>query len=157
MRVARSRLIAAPASAIFAIVANPAEHPALDGSGTVRRLADASPRRLQLGSTFEMHMAQTGSRYRIINRVVEFDEPRRIAWEVHPGGSLRGIRDRYFGGHRWRYRLSETADGTLVEEEWDYTGAGSPALLRMLRFPSRNAAAIDKTLDRLADRFRLPD
>ena len=42
-----------------------------------------------------------GLPYKITNRVVEFEADRRIAW-------------RDFGGHRWRYGFSPTADGGTV-------------------------------------------
>jgi hypothetical protein len=75
--------------------------------------------------------------YRIRNTVVEFDEPRRIAW-------------RHFAGHRWRYVLTPVPGGTLVREEWDPTPVrwAYPALA-MLGFPARNRVSMELTLVRL--------
>ena len=145
------RTIGAPAATIFAILADPSRHPELDGSGLIRGLSDPSAARLTLGAEFEMRMQQGGAPYRTTNRVVEFDEPHLIAWQVHPAGPLSGLRERLVGGHRWRYRLTEEDGRTTVCEEWDYTAARSPWVLRLLRFPARNQAAIPRTLDRLAD------
>lgn len=151
--VARSRLVRAKPAEVFAILADPSEHCAIDGSGMVRRVCESSGPRLSLGARFEMQMKQAGSPYRIVNEVVEFDEPNVIAWQVHPGRRLRTAREFLVGGHRWRYRLTATNEGTLVHEEFDYSGARSPWVLHLLRFPTRNAAAIERTLDALAARF----
>lgn len=149
--VVHCRTIDASAGAIFTILADARRHHELDGSGLLRGLSEPSTPRLAMGAVFEMRMRQAGTPYRIENRVVEFDEPNLIAWEVHPAGRLTGLRDRLFGGHRWRYRLTPDGDRTSVCEEWDHTGARSPWLLHLLRFPSRNSRAIERTLDRLAE------
>src|SRR5271168_4692588 len=73
-----SKLIAAPASRIFDLLADPRQHVLLDGSGSVSSVKHA-PRRLSLGSTFSMHMKMRLG-YVTRNRVVEFEENRRIAW-----------------------------------------------------------------------------
>ncbi len=151
--VAGRRLINATAADIFAVLADPAEHGAIDGSGLIRGTHGSAVPRLALATVFEMRMQQAGSRYRIANEVVEFAEPYVIAWQVHATGRFTRVREFLAGGHRWRYRLSETADGTLVDEEWDYSRARSPWFLAALRFPGRNAAAIERTLDNLQARF----
>jgi len=151
--VAGRRLIKAGAAEIFAVLADPSEHGALDGSGFIRGTHGTPAPRLALGTVFEMRMQQAGSRYRIANDVVEFNEPYLITWQVHPSGRLKRLREFLVGGHRWRYRLSETAEGTLVEEEWDYSESRSPWFLTLLRFPRRNAASIERTLDKLQKRF----
>jgi hypothetical protein len=73
--------IAAPAEIIFDILADPAQHPKIDGSTTVRRLR-GSPRRLSAGSKFSMSMRLFGVPYRVTNRVVEFELNRLIAWRT---------------------------------------------------------------------------
>ena len=148
--IVRCRTIDAPAEAIFAILADAGRHHELDGSGLIRGLSEPSTQKLAMGTVFEMRMRQAGAPYRIANRVVEFDEPNLIAWQVHPAGRLMKVRERFFGGHRWRYRLSPDGDRTSVCEEWDYSGAPSPLFLQLLRFPSRNSRAIERTLDHLA-------
>ena len=80
-----------------------------------------------------------GLPYKISNRVVEFEEDRRIAW-------------RHFGAHRWRYELEPTDDGrTVVTETFDFTRYDrfSAAGLRLAGFPERNRAGIAETLVRL--------
>lgn len=140
MQVSATELIAAPPEAVFAILADPRQHPRIDGSGTVRG-SISGPERLSLGATFGMSM-KMGAPYRIRNKVVEFEEGRRIAWK-------------HLGLHRWRYEL-EAVDlagtpGTRVTETWDatyYPGLGQ-ALLRRLGVPEKNRRGIEGTLPKL--------
>jgi uncharacterized protein YndB with AHSA1/START domain len=63
--VSVEREIAAPPEKIFDVLADPSQHPVIDGSGTVKDTR--------------------GVPYAITNTVVEFEEGRRIAWR-HIGG-----------------------------------------------------------------------
>jgi uncharacterized protein YndB with AHSA1/START domain len=133
------RVMAAPAQAVFDVLADPAMHPVIDGSGTVRAALDGNPARLQLGSRFGMAMRILRS-YRMSNEVVEFDEGRRIAWS-------------HIGGARWRYELEPVAGGTRVRESFDYSRTTVPLLplfFRLAGFLKRNRAGMEKTLERLA-------
>jgi uncharacterized protein YndB with AHSA1/START domain len=130
--------IAAPPAVVFAIVADPRQHPRIDGSGSVREVI-TGPDRLSEGASFGVSMRLFGLPYQIRNRVVEFEQDRRIAW-------------RHFGGHRWRYELEPAADGgTEVTETFDYTRYGrlGAAGLRLAGFPERNRSGITATLVRL--------
>lgn len=135
--VRRSTVVAAPAQEVFDLLADPARHAEIDGSGTVQGSRVEGPERLAPGARFGMSM-KMGVPYRITNEVVEFDEPKVIAW-------------RHFGGHVWRYRLEPDEGGTRVTEEFDYRTAKAPVVLEWLRAPQRNAAAIEATLQRLAE------
>ncbi len=135
--VSVSKLIAADRQRIFDVVADPAQHPVIDGSGSVKAVRAGGPDRLSLGATFSMDMHLSAD-YKIRNTVVEFDEPSLIGW-------------RHFNGHIWRYRFTEVPGGTEVTEEWDARGAKNRLALRLLRFPQRNRAGITATLDRLAE------
>ncbi|MFC8503626.1 SRPBCC family protein [Pedococcus sp. NPDC057267] len=132
--------VAAPAETVFAILADPRQHARIDGSGSVQEIVEG-PDRLERGSQFGAQMRLFGLPYRISNRVVEFEEGRRIAW-------------RHFGGHRWRYELEPLgADRTRVTESFDYSmyGPGPRLFIELLRFPSRNRDGIRATLVRLRD------
>jgi uncharacterized protein YndB with AHSA1/START domain len=129
------RLIPAAAQRIFDVLADPALHPVIDGSGSLRKPRDDAPARLAPGASFGMSM-RIGVNYKITNTVVEFEEGRRLAW-------------RHLGRQVWRYELEPTEGGTLVRETFDYTDAISPLALRLVRFPSRNRRAMERTLERL--------
>ena len=133
--VSESRVIVADPQAIFDIVADPAMHPVMDGSGTVQAVQESAPPRLELGATFGMDM-KLGAPYKITNEVVEFEEGRRIAW-------------RHFNGHLWRYLFEPVDGGTKVTEQWDARRVWNKLALRVARFPSRNRAGILATLEKL--------
>ncbi len=133
-----SRVVPAPAAAIFELLATPAQHAVIDGSGSVQGTQPGTPERLSTGAKFGMQM-KMGAPYKILNHVTEFDEGRRIAW-------------RHFGGHEWRYLLEPIdADSTRVTEQFDPTHSRAPIVLKLIRAEKRNRRAIDATLDRLVD------
>ena len=135
--VSESRVIAADPQRLFDIVANPAMHPVMDGSGSVKSVRDDSPARLELGSKFGMDM-NLGASYKITNTVVEFDEGRQIAW-------------RHFNGHIWRYIFEPVDGGTKVTEQWDARKAHNRIGLKLMGFPARNRQGIVATLERLTE------
>jgi uncharacterized protein YndB with AHSA1/START domain len=124
---------------IFDLLADPSKHGEIDGSGSIQNARSSAPKRLTLGAKFGMDM-KIGVSYKITNEVVEFDEPHRIAW-------------RHFGGHVWRYILEPTDGGTLVTEQFDWNTSKSQLLMRVMNYPAKNRASIEKTLERLAKRF----
>ncbi len=134
--VAVSRIIDAPAAAIFAIVDDPSMHPVIDGSGSVRA-SQLSSCHLRLGDKFRMDM-KLGVPYGISNVVVEHEPDRLIAW-------------RHIGGHRWRYRLAPIDGGTEVTEEFDWSTSRVPWFIELTGSPRKHPAAMRRTLDRLAD------
>lgn len=136
------RVIAAPAAAIFAVIADPARHRDIDGSGTVRD-AEGGSRQLSLGSTFGMSM-KMGIPYSMENEVIEFEQDRRIAWQTRP--SIKFMR-RFVGGRIWRYELEPTDGGTLVRESWDISQERVKRGVEPLR--GRTREAMTKTLERL--------
>lgn len=137
------RFVPAEPQAIFDLLADPAKHALIDGSGSVRGSTADAPQRLALGSKFSMSM-KLGVPYKITNEVVEFDEPSLIAW-------------RHMGKHIWRYRLRSVEGGTEVTEEFDFRPARSATALKLTGTPKRNAKAIEATLDRLAAHFQPAD
>ena len=138
------RIIAAPADRIFDVLAHPARHREIDGSGTVRD-ADANAGRLSLGAVFGMSM-KMGLGYRMVNEVIEFEEGRRIAWQPRP--SARFMR-KFAGGRIWRYELEAVEGGTRVRESWDITQEVHARMVRPLRAATVKSMAA--TLDRLAE------
>ena len=137
------RFVPAAPQAIFDLLADPAQHATIDGSGTLKSGSVDLPARLALGTKFSMSMKQ-GVPYKITNEVVEFDEPSLIAW-------------RHMGKHVWRYRLRPVEGGTEVIEEFDFRPAPSATVLKLAGAPKRNAKAIEATLDRLVAHFQPTD
>jgi hypothetical protein len=136
--VSVERVIAAPPEKIFDVLADPSQHPVIDGSGTVKH-ARGEASRLALGTKFGMSM-RLGIPYAITNTVVEFDENRLIAW-------------RHFGGHRWRYELEPAGAGTRVRETYDWSTAilGTRLYIEATGWPKRAERAMTETLRRLDD------
>ena len=128
--------IAAPAAVVFDILADPRQHARIDGSGTVRDVV-SGPDRLSADARFSMSM-KLGAPYRMGNRVVEFEEGRRIAW-------------RHVGLHRWRYELTPLDDGaTEVVETWDPDAYPAPLRAALSRVAGPKVRpALPATLERL--------
>jgi hypothetical protein len=137
--VSVSKLVSASPEQIFELLANPAMHAVIDGSGSVIASKSSAPQRLSLNATFGMSMKK-GAPYKITNTVVEFVEGKQIAW-------------RHFGGHIWRYILESTQDGTMVTEQFSYGTSKSPLMLKLAGYVGKNELAIRNTLDNLAKYF----
>src|SRR6185312_16729063 len=98
--------IPAPAEEVFAVLADPATHPAIDGTGWVVKPLDDAPVTAS-GQVFRMamyHSNHPDGDYQMANRVEVFDPPRAIAWL--PGQDRAGDGDLEFGGWVWRYDLA---------------------------------------------------
>ena len=137
--ISASNFVPATPHEIFELLANPAMHSVIDGSGSVLAPKDTAPQRLSLNATFGMSMKK-GAPYKITNTVVEFVEGKQIAW-------------RHFGGHVWRYILEPTQGGTMVTEQFSYGTSKSPLMLKLAGYVGKNELAIRKTLDNLAKYF----
>jgi uncharacterized protein YndB with AHSA1/START domain len=145
--VSVERVIAAPADRIFDLLADPARHHDIDGSGSVRD-AQKGPERLAMGAEFGMAM-RLGYNYTTKNEVIEFDDGKRIAWQTRPTSSFQS---RIAGGRIWRYELEPADRGTLVRESWDISQEKAPIkqLLRMGPTKNHTRQAMEKSLANLA-------
>jgi uncharacterized protein YndB with AHSA1/START domain len=157
--VSVSRRIEAPAEVLFAVLADPARHPGIDGSGMLVR-ADGNPVIGAVGDTFtvRMHNAEMGD-YVITNHVVEFEPGRRIGWEPVLTAASRaedqdGIGHR--AEHRWSYQLAPAGPGaTVVTETYDCTRA--PEWLRTaVKGGERWMASMTTTLEKLDQQCARP-
>jgi uncharacterized protein YndB with AHSA1/START domain len=137
--ISESITVDAPPAVVFAILADPRQHNRIDGSGSVGSVI-AGPKRITAkGQTFTVGMRLFGVPYLIMNRVVEYEADRRIAW-------------RHFTANRWRYELTPTADGgTTVTETFDTSRANqvTDTVVRWAKFYERNREGIAQTLERL--------
>ena len=143
--VSVERVIAAPPSAIFELVADASKHPLIDGSGTVVK-ATGAPERLTQGAEFGMAM-KAGIGYSMVNTVIEFEQDRRIAWQAKP----KGFAGRFTGGRIWRYELEPVEGGTRVRESWDVSQDHQRMFLKLGGLPERTRKNMDKTLDRIEE------
>jgi hypothetical protein len=150
--VSVSRRIQAPAAELFAVLADPARHPGIDGSGMLRR-AGGSQTIGGVGDVFtmSMHNDEMGD-YEMANHVVEYEQDRQIGWEPVLKAASRpedqdGIDDH--GGHRWSFELTPVAqDVTVVTETYDCTR--SPQWLRTaVKGGQRWVASMTTTLEKL--------
>jgi uncharacterized protein YndB with AHSA1/START domain len=147
--VSATTIINAPAEAIFAVLADPVKHTAIDGTGWIREPLDSQPL-AAAGQVFRMamyHANHPDGNYQMANRVQVFDPPRAISWE--PGqeagdGSLR------FGGWIWRYDLAPAGpSGTKVTLCYDWSAV--PDFLREhIAFPPFPPDHLGNSLARLA-------
>jgi hypothetical protein len=121
--VSVSRRIEAPADELFEVLARPARHPGIDGSGMLQQ-AGRDCVISGVGDTFtmSMHNAEMGD-YEITNHVVAFRRNRLIGWEPVLSAASRAedaadIGER--GGHRWIYELTPAGpEATIVTETYD--------------------------------------
>ena len=104
-RVSATTTIHAPVEGVFAVLADPTKHAAIDGTGWVCEALDSKPV-IAGGQVFRMRMYHPNhpdGNYEIANQVLVFDPPHTISWK--PGyeiddGTLG------FGGWVWRYDLT---------------------------------------------------
>jgi uncharacterized protein YndB with AHSA1/START domain len=110
--VSASREIEAGAAAIFELIADPAQQPRWDGNDNLAEAA-AGQRVRALGDVFVMTTTKGATRE---NRVVEFEEARRVAWlPTEPGKPPPG--------HLWRWELEPQDDThTRVTHTYDWSG-----------------------------------
>ncbi len=121
--IAVSRDIPASAGRIFSVLARPAAHPDVDGSGMLRT-AIGDVVISKVGDVFAMNMFndEMGD-YVMENRVVEFEPERRIVWEP----IMRSIGKPEFQSdvgqpahHQWGWQLEALGPGrTRVTELFD--------------------------------------
>jgi hypothetical protein len=153
VRVSVSRRIAAPAAEIFQVLAEPANHPALDGSGMLRAAMDR-PVLDQVGDTFTMamYLPELGD-YLMLNRVVAFEPGRLVVWEPTPGDKAASrTAELPVGtsqGYSWGYQLQPDGDATLVTEIFDCTAAAQ-GIRDAVHDGQDWVPAMEQTLERLS-------
>jgi hypothetical protein len=107
---------------------------------------DAVPQRLALGMTFGMGMKMF-VRYSTVNKVVEFEDNRRIAWKTGPAGTM----GKFVAGRVWRYELTPVEGGTVVRESWDISADHQRVLLKLGDiYSGKTRRDMERTLERLS-------
>ena len=148
--VSASITIKAPAEAILVVLADPAKHAAIDGTGWVRESLDPQPLTAS-GQTFRMAMYHPGhpnGNYEMANVVEVFDPPYAISWKpgYDPGdGVLR------FGGWIWRYDLAPLGPSeTVVRLSYDWSAVPEDVRQTGPTFPPFPPDHLDNSLADLA-------
>jgi uncharacterized protein YndB with AHSA1/START domain len=142
--------IKAPANAIFSVLADPAKHAAIDGTGWVRRPLDDRPL-TGAGQVFRMamyHPNHPDGTYQMANRVETFEPPNAIAWKPGQEGDDGGLG---FGGWFWRYDLTAVGPSeTSVTLTYDWS-AVPEATRQHIGFPPFPADHLENSLAHLAE------
>ncbi|MBX5485196.1 MAG: SRPBCC family protein [Mycolicibacterium hassiacum] len=154
-RIRATITVDAEPEAVFAVLADPARHAAIDGTGWVREPLDPEPLSA-VGQVFRMGMYADNhpqGYYEMANRVEVFDPPRAIAWQPGQGpeqrGHLMGTTKLEFGGWIWRYDLAPAGPGrTTVTLSYDWSGV--PDRFRDITFPPFDPSHLDNSLRNLA-------
>ncbi len=136
-RLAAARIVInKPTSELFDFIANPKNHPKIDGSKMVRGKA-YGPKRLSINSWFVMRQLRLGKiPYLMPNKVVEFEEGKLIAW-------------RNASPSRWRYEFVAQSDATTqVTQYLDCSHTGTKFAKSELSWAAK---AMAKTLVRFKE------
>jgi hypothetical protein len=149
-RLSATTIINASAEVIFVVLADPAKHAAIDGTGWVCEPLDSKPL-TAVGQVFRMamyHPNHPDGNYQMANRVQIFDPPSAIAWEPGQDNDDGGLR---FGGWVWRYDLTPAGPSdTKVTLSYDWSAV--PDLLRQhIGFPPFPADHLGNSLAHLAE------
>ncbi|WP_308118031.1 SRPBCC family protein [Streptomyces buecherae] len=142
--------VAAPTERVFAVLANPATHASIDGTGWVQKPVDRASLS-EVGQIFRMamyHPNHPNGDYQVANKVHVFDAPRAIGWltgEEKEDGRLT------FGGWFWRYDLVPLGPAeTEVTLTYDWTEV-PPSIREYLEFPMFGPDHLSNSLRHLAD------
>ncbi len=136
--VSATRDIAAPAATVFELIADPAQQPRWDGNDNLAE-APVGQRVHAVGDVFRMRLTMGEFR---INRVVEFEEGRRIAWLPSPEGAEPP-------GHLWRWEL-EPIDQTHTRVTHTYDYSRLTDEVRLVTARGITAQRLQASVDRLA-------
>jgi uncharacterized protein YndB with AHSA1/START domain len=142
--------VEASAASVFAVLADPSQHRAIDGTGRVRDPVEPVPitaagQIFRVGMFHERHPDGT---YEMANLVLDFVPPHVISWK--PGHRSTGTGDLEFGGWTWRYDLSALGPSlTEVTLTYDWSATTREAR-RVQGFPPFPPTPLAASLTHLA-------
>ena len=150
-RVTASTTIEATPEAVFAVLADPSTHAAIDGTGWVQEVVDRAPL-AEVGQIFRMDMYHAGhpnGDYQVVNQVQVLDAPRAIGWLT---GQELGDGQLEFGGWIWRYDLAPLGtSGTEVTLTYDWSAVPQFIRERGIQFPPFGPEHLTNSLQHLSD------
>jgi hypothetical protein len=149
--ISATAVIETPADVIFALLADPATHAAIDGTGWVRGPLDREPL-TAAGQIFRMamyHPDHPDGDYLIFNEIQALDRPNVISWK--PGYDT-GDGTLAFGGWVWRYDLTPAGAGsTEVTLSYDWSVVPQSVRQNFDSFPPFAPTHLSNSLAHLAD------
>ena len=149
--VSATLTVAVPVAQVFAVLADPTAHSAIDGTGWVQEPADRAPL-TEVGQIFRMDMYHPGhpdGDYQTANKVHVLDPPRAIAWLT--GYDPKGDGQLEFGGWFWRYDLAPLGPSeTEVTLTYDWS-AVPQSIREYLHFPPFGSEHLTNSLHHLAE------
>ena len=148
--VSATLTVAVPATRVFAVLADPTTHSAIDGTGWVHEAADQAPL-TEVGQIFRMdmyHPNHPNGDYQVANQVQVLDPPRAIGWLP---GTEKGDGQLEFGGWTWRYDLAPRGPAeTEVTLSYDWS-AVPPYIREYIHFPPFGPEHLSNSLHHLAE------
>ncbi|MGC7100959.1 polyketide cyclase [Amycolatopsis lurida] len=151
--VSATLTIAVPAATVFAVLADPTAHAAIDGTGWVQESVGHEPL-TEVGQLFRMdmhHNDHPDGNYRVVNRVAVIEPPRAIGWLT---GQEKNDGTLEFGGWIWRYDLTPLGPSE-TEVTLSYDWSAVPAYIReYLQFPPFGPDHLINSLRHLAELTR---
>ncbi|MEV0485321.1 polyketide cyclase [Streptomyces sp. NPDC050508] len=143
--------VAAPAARLFAVLADPTTHAAIDGTGWVQDPVERAPL-TEVGQIFRMdmyHANHPNGDYQVVNKVQVLDPPHTIGWLT---GQDKGGGDLEFGGWSWRYDLAPLGPSeTEVTLTYDWSAVPQFIRDRGIRFPPFGPDHLTNSLHHLAE------
>jgi hypothetical protein len=148
--VSASLTIDAAPEVVFAVLADPSTHAAVDGTGWVQGSAEEG-RIAADGQVFRMamyHPNHPDKEYVTANLVEVFDEPRAIGWKT---GTESETGELSFGGWTWRYDLAAAGSWqTTVTLTYDWSAVG-PDVREYIQFPPFPLSHLENSLQHLGE------
>lgn len=150
-QVSATLTIAAPVGTVFAVLADPTSHAAIDGTGWVQEPVDQAPL-AATGQIFRMDMYHANhpeGDYQVVNKVQVLDAPRAIGWIT---GQQKDDGDLEFGGWLWRYDLEPVGPSdTAVTLTYDWSAVPRYIRERGIQFPPFGPDHLANSLRHLAE------
>lgn len=145
-----TRTVDAPPEAVFAVLADPARHIEIDGTGFVRGVVKGAPIEA-VGDEFLMLMDNPIlGQYQVLNRVHVFEPGRTIGWSPSlypPGEYADKIGDVNAIGHTFTRELAPSGNGTEITQTYDWSGAADPGFKALL--PLLNEQQLLESVDKV--------
>ncbi|MFC7307135.1 polyketide cyclase [Streptomyces monticola] len=149
-KVSATLAVAVPADTVFAVLADPTAHAAIDGTGWVQEPADPAPL-TEVGQIFRMdmyHANHPDGDYQVANKVQVLDPPRTIGWLT---GREKEDGHLEFGGWLWRYDLAPLGPSE-TEVTLTYDWSAVPRYIReYIQFPPFGPDHLSNSLRHLAE------